>query len=26
MREDYHVNGKNEDSTCYSLLKHEWVK
>jgi len=26
MREDYHVNGKNEDSTCYSLLKHEWAK
>lgn len=24
MREDYCVNGKNEDSVCYSLLKHEW--
>jgi len=24
MREDYCVNGKNEDSTCYSLLKWEW--
>jgi ribosomal-protein-alanine N-acetyltransferase len=24
MREDYCVNGKNEDSICYSLLKHEW--
>jgi ribosomal-protein-alanine N-acetyltransferase len=24
MREDYCVNGKNEDSLCYSLLKHEW--
>lgn len=23
-REDYNVNGKNEDSVCYSLLKHEW--
>lgn len=26
MREDYNVDGVNEDSTCYSLLKHEWVK
>lgn len=24
MREDYLVNGKNEDSDCYSLLKWEW--
>ncbi|UPT69677.1 MAG: GNAT family N-acetyltransferase [Flavobacterium sp. JAD_PAG50586_2] len=24
MREDYNVNGKNEDSECYSLLKWEW--
>lgn len=24
MREDYVVNGKNEDSDCYSLLRHEW--
>lgn len=24
MREDYVVNGRNEDSDCYSLLKHEW--
>ena len=24
MREDYVVNGKNEDSDCYSLLKWEW--
>jgi ribosomal-protein-alanine N-acetyltransferase len=24
MREDYVVNGKSEDSDCYSLLKHEW--
>lgn len=24
MREDYVVNGINEDSDCYSLLKHEW--
>lgn len=24
MREDYNVNGKNEDSDCYSLLKYEW--
>lgn len=23
-REDYVVDGKNEDSDCYSLLKHEW--
>lgn len=23
-REDYNVNGKNEDSVCYSLLKTEW--
>ena len=23
-REDYVVNGKNEDSDCYSLLKWEW--
>lgn len=23
-REDYVVNGKNEDSVCYSLLKWEW--
>ncbi len=26
MREDYVVNGKNEDSVCYSLLKWEWEK
>jgi len=26
MREDYVVNGKNEDSECYSLLKWEWEK
>ena len=26
MREDYSVNGKNEDSHCYSLLKWEWEK
>lgn len=26
MREDYFVNGKNEDSECYSLLKWEWEK
>ena len=26
MREDYCVNGKNEDSDCYSLLKWEWEK
>lgn len=25
-REDYCVNGKNEDSTIYSLLKPEWIK
>lgn len=25
MREDYVVEGKNEDSDCYSLLKWEWV-
>jgi len=25
MREDYVVNGVNEDSDCYSLLKWEWV-
>jgi ribosomal-protein-alanine N-acetyltransferase len=25
MREDYFVDGKNEDSECYSLLKWEWV-
>lgn len=24
MREDYNINGKNEDSVCYSLLKWEW--
>lgn len=24
MREDYGVNGKNEDADCYSLLKWEW--
>lgn len=24
MREDYDVDGKNEDSDCYSLLKQEW--
>ncbi|RAR75346.1 GNAT family N-acetyltransferase [Flavobacterium aciduliphilum] len=24
MREDYLVEGKNEDSECYSLLKWEW--
>ena len=24
MRQDYVVNGKSEDSDCYSLLKHEW--
>jgi ribosomal-protein-alanine N-acetyltransferase len=24
MREDYVVEGKNEDSDCYSLLKWEW--
>jgi ribosomal-protein-alanine N-acetyltransferase len=26
MREDYVVNSMNEDSDCYSLLKHEWEK
>lgn len=26
MREDYVVNGVNEDSDCYSLLKWEWEK
>ena len=26
MREDYIVDGKNEDSDCYSLLKWEWKK
>ena len=26
MREDYVVDGKNEDSDCYSLLKWEWEK
>jgi ribosomal-protein-alanine N-acetyltransferase len=26
MREDYFVDGKNEDSDCYSLLKWEWEK
>lgn len=25
MREDYVVNGKHEDSDCYSLLKREWI-
>jgi ribosomal-protein-alanine N-acetyltransferase len=25
MREDYFVNGKHEDSDCYSLLRSEWV-
>lgn len=25
-REDYNVNGVNEDSECYSLLKWEWEK
>ena len=24
MREDYLVDGKNEDSHCFSLLKWEW--
>ncbi len=24
LREDYCVDGKQEDSICYSLLKHEW--
>ena len=26
MREDYNVEGVNEDSDCYSLLKWEWEK
>jgi ribosomal-protein-alanine N-acetyltransferase len=26
LREDYVVNGINEDSACYSLLKWEWEK
>jgi ribosomal-protein-alanine N-acetyltransferase len=26
MREDYVVDGKSEDSDCYSLLKHEWLE
>jgi len=26
LREDYLVDGKMEDSECYSLLKHEWLK
>jgi ribosomal-protein-alanine N-acetyltransferase len=26
IREDYVVEGKNEDSDCYSLLKWEWKK
>ncbi|WP_300570407.1 GNAT family protein [Flavobacterium sp.] len=26
MREDYIVDGKNENSECYSLLKWEWEK
>jgi [ribosomal protein S5]-alanine N-acetyltransferase len=26
IREDYVVNGVNEDSDCYSLLKWEWEK
>lgn len=26
LREDYVVNGINEDSVCYSLLKWEWEK
>lgn len=26
MREDYVVNGKHENSECFSLLKHEWRK
>lgn len=25
LREDYVVDGINEDSECYSLLKHEWI-
>lgn len=24
VREDYNVDGKNEDSICYSLLRNEW--
>ena len=24
MREDYVVDGKNDDSDCYSLLRWEW--
>lgn len=26
MREDYFYEGKHEDSTCFSLLKNEWLK
>jgi len=26
MREDYVVDGRNEDSECYSLLRWEWEK
>lgn len=26
MREDYCIDGKNEDSDCYSLLRWEWKK
>jgi ribosomal-protein-alanine N-acetyltransferase len=26
LREDYVVNGINEDSVCFSLLKWEWEK
>lgn len=26
LREDYVVNGVNEDSVCFSLLKWEWEK
>ena len=26
MREDYVVDGKNEDSDCYSLLRWEWAR
>jgi [ribosomal protein S5]-alanine N-acetyltransferase len=26
MREDYVVNGRSENSECYSLLKQEWIK
>lgn len=26
MREDYLVEGKYEDSVCYSLLKNEWLE